>query len=86
VWFVVGVQEQSSAEWAAALLLDEQSQGGAVQSGWASAASLCPVLGQCRVVGGGVGVDQGVPDDLCPGELGQVGAAVAVAENPVVLQ
>jgi predicted transposase YbfD/YdcC len=38
-----------------------------------------------EALGGCLGADQPVPDDLCPGELGQVGAAVAVAEYPAVL-
>ena len=44
-----------------------------------------PVLGQGRVVRGRPALDQLVPDDLRPGELEQVGAAVAVAEHPPVL-
>ena len=44
-----------------------------------------PVLGQGRVVRGRPALDHLVSDDLRPGELEQVGAAVAVAEHPPVL-
>jgi len=70
----VGVQEQVSAERAAAVLPAEQVQGAAVQRWPVFAAPFGPVAGLGGVIGGCPAPDQRVPDDLGPGELGHVGA------------
>ena len=44
-----------------------------------------PVPGQGGVIGGCPAAHRDVPDDLGPGELGEVGAGVPVAEHPSVL-
>src|SRR6266511_3487023 len=50
-----------------------------------SAATVGPVLGAGGVVGGRPPRDHRVSDDLGPGELGQVGATVVIAEDPPVV-
>ena len=63
----------------------EEPQAGVVdRRGWCLAPSLGPVVGQGGVVRGRCAFDHLVSDDPGPGELEQVGAAVAVAEHPPV--
>src|SRR4029453_15887535 len=85
-WLIIGVQQETSAVWAATTFQLEEMPGGLVQRrGWSGASPLGPVVGQGRVIWGCRALDQLVPDDLRPGELEQVGAAVTVAEHPPVL-
>lgn len=69
-WRVVGAQELSLAESAAAVLLGEQYQDAAVEQGWVLPAPPGPVGGQCGVVRRRRAEDQTVPDDLGPAEPG----------------
>ena len=69
-WLVVGVQEESLAQRAAAVLLGEQDQDAAVEQGRVLPASPGPVAGQGGVVRGRRAEDQTVPDDLRPAEPG----------------
>src|SRR4051794_13469939 len=85
LWLAVGVQEQFSADRAGSVLPAEQVQGSAVEQRFALAAPFGPVAGLGGVVRRRVPADQPVPDDFRPGELGEIGAAVAVAEHPTVL-
>ena len=68
------------------MLRHEQAQRGRVhRQGRSLASPLGPVGRQRGVVRGRPARDQLVPDDLRPGELGEVGATVVVAEHPSVL-
>src|SRR5438034_3760574 len=84
--WMVGVEEKLPAGRAQPLLLFEQSQAEIVQGRWSRPATpIGPVLGQSRVVRRRRSLDHLVSDDQRPGMLDQVGAAVAVAENPAIL-
>src|SRR6266851_1645216 len=84
-WLPVGVQQVVRAERAAALLCLDQAQGAIVQRRLVPAAPVGPVLGEARIIRGCRSWHHAVPDDLGPGELGQVAAAVTVTEYPLVL-
>jgi hypothetical protein len=58
--------------------------GAAVCRGWLPASPVGPVGPQGGIVGGRGAFDHLVPFDLRPGELGEVGAAVAVPEHPLI--
>ena len=82
---VIGVQEQVPAAWTAPGLHLQQTQAELVQGrGNSFAPSVSPVLGEAGIVRRRTALDHPVSDDVGPGELGAVGAAVAVAEHPVV--
>src|SRR5712691_10454466 len=85
MWLPVGVQEQVRAERAAPVLRLEQAQGAAVERGLVPAAPLVPVGGQGGIAGGRPAGDLTMPDDGCPGQFGQVGAAGGVAGYPVAV-
>jgi hypothetical protein len=70
---------------ASPVLPGEQAQGVAVERGFDLLAPFGPVSGQGWVIGGCRALDRHVPPDGRPGELDQVGAAVAVAEHPAVV-
>lgn len=82
--FTVGVQQQPSAERAAAVLDSQEPQRGRAQRGWLTASPPVPVVGQRRIVWRRRRCHHPVPDDRCPGELTQVEAAGATAEDPLV--
>ncbi len=84
LWFLVSVQQQSPAERTAAVLRLKDAQPGLVQRGFAAASPFGPVPGQGRIVWRREALDHLVPDDGCPGELGEVGAALTVTEHPPV--
>src|SRR5680860_279406 len=82
---VVDVKEQVPATRTAPGLRLEQTQAELVhRRGNPSAPSVSPVLGESGIVWGRPALDHPVSDDTGPGELGPVGAAVAVAEHPPV--
>src|SRR5690349_8046117 len=65
--------------------LQEAQAGNVHRPGYSPAPPVGPVPGQGWVVRRRGSPDHLVPDDLCPGEPAEVGAAVAVAEYPPVL-
>lgn len=73
------------AERAAAVLLGEQAEAVAIERRFHPSTPFGPVLGQGRVIGGCPPQDERVPDDGGPGELGEVGAGLLVAEHPPVV-
>ena len=83
-WLLSG-QQVVPAQQAAPVLPGEQAQGVPVERGPDLLAPLGPVAGQGGVIGGCRALDRHVPFDAGPGELDQVGAAVAVAEHPAVV-
>src|SRR4030088_1934377 len=72
------------AQWASCVLPGEQAQRVAIERGFDPPSPFSPVLGQRGVIRGRSALDQGVPDDVGPGELDEVGAAVPVSEHPSV--
>ena len=82
--YIYGVQQQSPAEWAAAMLGSQEPQRGGAQRGWLAATPPVPVVDQRRVVRGRRRGHHPVPDDRGPGELAQVEAAGAASEHPLV--
>src|SRR5215207_10405329 len=84
-WFVFGVQEELAACRTASVLASLKPRGVLVhRRGLLLASPLGPVLGQGGVIGRCSAVDRDMPDDLRPGELGEVDAAVAVTKHPPV--
>src|SRR5665213_3940818 len=77
--------ECSLADRAATILGSEEPEGGVVDRQGRSASSPGPVFGQGRVVERRSARNDLVSDDGRPGELVEVGAALAVAEHPPVL-
>ena len=65
--------------------LDSRRTVGGCQRGFHLLAAVSPVLGQSGVIRGRPAFDQGVPHDTGPGRFRQVGAGVAVAEDPPVV-
>jgi hypothetical protein len=51
LWFLIGVQEEIPADWAAAVLCLEQAQRALVQCWGSSVAPRGPVVGEGRVIG-----------------------------------
>src|ERR1039458_4307415 len=84
LWLMVGMEQETTTKRAAAVLRPEQAQTDAVQRRFPAVLPLGPVLGQGRIVGRRRSWHHLVPDDLGPGKLEQVGAAVTVAEDPPV--
>src|SRR5919205_2636037 len=85
-WFVLGVKKEFPADGAPSALTLQEPGGVLVHGrGLLLASPIGPVLGQGGVIRGSSAVHRDVSDDLRPGELGEVGAAVAVAEHPSVL-
>ena len=83
--FLVGVDQQPPAHRAAVILSLEQLQGLAVQRwGFAFATSLSPVPGQGGIVRGRTAPHLGMVNEPRPGELGEVGTRLGVAEHPPV--
>src|SRR5205814_2880541 len=82
---VLGVQEQSPAERAPAALAAQQVPGGRIDREPGAAAPLIPVSGPGGVIGRCPPGDHAVPDDLGPGELAEIEAALAASEYPLVL-
>src|SRR5947207_3709268 len=80
----ISVQQIIPAEWAAALLHPKQAQYAATQRGLAFATPIGPVLRKSRVIRGRRSGHHVMPDDFCPGELGQVTTTVAVPEHPSI--
>src|SRR6266566_7017662 len=79
-------QQRFPAARAAAVLRPEEPDGGLVRwRGHPLAPPVGPVAGQGRVVGGRPAVHRDVADDVRPGELGEVGAGIPVAEHAPVL-
>ena len=86
LWPVIDGQEPIPALATAAVLGIEEPQTGRVdREGWRLASSFGPVVSQGGVVRGRRAFDHWVSDDPGPGELVEVGAAVAVAEHPPVV-
>src|SRR5437660_4144552 len=84
--FLLDVDQQLPACWAAVILSFEQLQGVCVQRrGFALTTSFSPVPGQRRVVRGRPCSDRDMANDPGPGELGEVGTRLGVAEHPPVL-
>src|SRR5262249_43103949 len=84
--FVLDVQKEFPAGGTASALASQKPGGVLVHGrGLLLASPIGPVLGQGGVIRRGSAVDRDVPDDLRPGKLGEVGAAVAVTEHPAVL-
>jgi hypothetical protein len=82
----VSVEQQFPAQRAPAVLGLQETQAGDVhRPGYAPVPPGGPVTSQGGVVGRRGSPDHLVPDDFRPGEPEQVGAAVAVAEDPLVL-
>ena len=82
LWWLIGGEQLVPAEGAAAVLPGEQAQRVAIQRGFDASSPSGPVLGQGGVVRRRPTGDQGVPDDVGPGELDQVGAAGARRRTP----
>src|SRR6266498_4470519 len=85
LWLLVGVQQQGPTQRATAILRLEQTQDGTGQRGVAAATPLGPEVGQGGVIDRRRSWHHPVPDDGGPGELGEVAAAAAIAEDPPVL-
>src|SRR5258708_28686895 len=85
-WLVVGVEQKFPA-CGTAPVLGSQEPGGVLVRG--RRLLLAPPFGPVSRQGGVIrtccAVDRDMPADLRPGELGEVGAAVAVTEYPPVL-
>ena len=79
--WLVGGEHGVPAERAAAALPIEQAQRVAVQRGFDASPPGGPVPGQGGVVGGRRAVDRLVPDDVCPGELDEMGDVTAAADE-----
>ena len=83
--WLIGAEQVVSAERAPPVLPGQQAQAVPVERGVDLLAPFGPVAGQGRVIGGCRALDRHVPLDGRPGELDQAGAAVTVAEYPVVV-
>src|ERR1017187_3378520 len=83
--WLVGGEQMIPAERTVPVLLGEQAERVLIKRGFAAPSPVGPVVGQGGVVGGRSALDHDVPVDAGPGELHQVAAAFAVAEDPVVV-
>src|SRR5512133_982830 len=84
--WLVGGEHGIPAERAAVALPIEQAQRVAVQRGFDASPPGGPVPGQGGVVGGRRAVDRLVPDDVCPGELDEMGDVTAAADEAAVTE
>src|SRR5712664_447425 len=85
VRLVAGVEQQSPAEGAPAVLAAQQVPGRWADRRADALAALGPVSGQGGVIGRCPPGDQGVPDDLRPGEPAEVVAGFPAPEQPPVV-
>src|SRR5436305_15089645 len=76
LWLAVGVQQQTPAERAPAVLAAQQVPGGRVHREPGAASPLLPVPGEGGVIGRRPPGDHPVPDDFRPGELAEVEAGL----------